>query len=49
MCGGLNTNVLRLLTNRLREVQQAGGSVQAPAAVAWTQTLLVDTQALVTT
>jgi F-type H+-transporting ATPase subunit gamma len=31
LCGGLNTNVLRLLTNRLREVQQVGGSVQAVA------------------
>jgi F-type H+-transporting ATPase subunit gamma len=31
LCGGLNTNVLRLLTNRMRDVQQAGGSVQAVA------------------
>ena len=31
LCGGLNTNVLRVLTNRMRDVQQAGGSVQAVA------------------
>ena len=31
LCGGLNTNVLRAVTNRMRDVQQAGGSVQAVA------------------
>ena len=31
LCGGLNTNLLRVLTNRMRDVQQAGGSVQAVA------------------
>jgi F-type H+-transporting ATPase subunit gamma len=31
LCGGLNTNLLRVLTNRMREVQQAGGSMQAVA------------------
>ena len=31
LCGGLNTNLLRALTNRIRDVQQAGGSVQAVA------------------
>src|SRR5262250_419080 len=31
LCGGLNTNVLRAVTNRMREVQQAGGTVQAVA------------------
>ncbi len=31
LCGGLNTNVLRLVTNKMREVQQAGGSIQAVA------------------
>src|SRR3954453_9656717 len=31
LCGGMNTNVLRLVTNKMREVQQAGGSVQAVA------------------
>ena len=31
LCGGLNTNVLRALTNKMREVQDAGGSVQAVA------------------
>jgi F-type H+-transporting ATPase subunit gamma len=31
LCGGLNTNVLRLVTNKMREVQQAGGSMQAVA------------------
>jgi F-type H+-transporting ATPase subunit gamma len=31
LCGGLNTNLLRVLTNRMREVQQASGSVQAVA------------------
>ena len=31
LCGGLNTNVLRAVTTRLREVQAAGGSAQAVA------------------
>ena len=31
LCGGLNTNVLRAVTNKMREVQQAGGTVQAVA------------------
>ena len=31
LCGGLNTNVLRAVTNRMRDVQQAGGSVHAVA------------------
>lgn len=31
LCGGLNTNILRALTNRMREVQDAGGQVQAVA------------------
>ncbi|MDP1535178.1 MAG: F0F1 ATP synthase subunit gamma [Rubrivivax sp.] len=31
LCGGLNTNVLRALTNKMREVQDAGGSIQAVA------------------
>ncbi|MFO1266220.1 MAG: F0F1 ATP synthase subunit gamma [Rubrivivax sp.] len=31
LCGGLNTNVLRALTNKMREVTDAGGSVQAVA------------------
>jgi F-type H+-transporting ATPase subunit gamma len=31
LCGGLNTNVLRAVTGRLREVQAAGGSAQAVA------------------
>ena len=31
LCGGLNTNVLRAVTNRMREVQEAGGSVHAVA------------------
>jgi F-type H+-transporting ATPase subunit gamma len=31
LCGGLNTNVLRSVTNRMREAQQAGGSVSAVA------------------
>jgi F-type H+-transporting ATPase subunit gamma len=31
LCGGLNTNVLRAITNKMREVQAAGGSVQAVA------------------
>jgi F-type H+-transporting ATPase subunit gamma len=31
LCGGLNTNVLRAVTNELRDVQAAGGSAQAVA------------------
>ncbi len=31
LCGGLNTNVLRALTTRMHDAQQAGGSVQAVA------------------
>jgi F-type H+-transporting ATPase subunit gamma len=31
LCGGLNTNVLRAVTNQVREVQQAGGKSQAVA------------------
>jgi F-type H+-transporting ATPase subunit gamma len=31
LCGGLNTNVLRMVTNKMREVQLAGGSLQAVA------------------
>jgi F-type H+-transporting ATPase subunit gamma len=31
LCGGLNTNVLRAVTNKMREVQAAGGQVQAVA------------------
>ncbi len=31
LCGGLNTNVLRAVTTRLREVQAAGGNAQAVA------------------
>jgi F-type H+-transporting ATPase subunit gamma len=31
LCGGLNTNVLRALTGRIRDVQQAGGSVHTVA------------------
>jgi F-type H+-transporting ATPase subunit gamma len=31
LCGGLNTNVLRAVTNRMREVQQAGGKVHTVA------------------
>jgi F-type H+-transporting ATPase subunit gamma len=31
LCGGLNTNVLRMVTNKMREVQQAGGTIQAVA------------------
>jgi F-type H+-transporting ATPase subunit gamma len=31
LCGGLNTNVLRAVTNKMREVQGAGGAVQAVA------------------
>jgi len=31
LCGGLNTNLLRALTNKMREVTQAGGNVQTVA------------------
>jgi F-type H+-transporting ATPase subunit gamma len=31
LCGGLNTNVLRMVTQKMREVQQAGGKSQAVA------------------
>ncbi len=31
LCGGLNTNILRAVTNRMREIQVAGGSSQAVA------------------
>jgi F-type H+-transporting ATPase subunit gamma len=31
LCGGLNTNVLRAVTNKMREVQSAGGSIQTVA------------------
>ena len=31
LCGGLNTNVLRAVTNKMREVQQAGGKISAVA------------------
>jgi F-type H+-transporting ATPase subunit gamma len=31
LCGGLNTNVLRAVTNKMREVQGTGGHVQAVA------------------
>ena len=31
LCGGLNTNVLRAVTNKIREVQDAGGKTQAVA------------------
>ena len=31
LCGGLNTNILRSVTNKLRDVQQAGGTAQAVA------------------
>ncbi len=31
LCGGLNTNVLRMVTNKMRELQTAGSSVQAVA------------------
>ncbi len=31
LCGGLNTNILRALTLKMREVEDAGGSVQAVA------------------
>ena len=31
LCGGMNTNVLRAVTNKLRELQSAGQSAQAVA------------------
>ncbi|HEY6511123.1 MAG TPA: F0F1 ATP synthase subunit gamma, partial [Burkholderiaceae bacterium] len=31
LCGGMNTNVLRAVTQKIREVQSAGGKVQAVA------------------
>lgn len=31
LCGGLNTNVLRAVTNKMRDVQQGGGKVSAVA------------------
>ncbi len=31
LCGGLNTNVLRAVTNKIKEAKDAGGSVQAVA------------------
>jgi F-type H+-transporting ATPase subunit gamma len=31
LCGGLNTNVLRAVTNRMRDVQSAGGTFQVVA------------------
>jgi F-type H+-transporting ATPase subunit gamma len=31
LCGGLNTNVLRAVTQKIREIQGAGGTVQAVA------------------
>ena len=31
LCGGLNTNILRAVTQRMKEVQAAGGTVQAVA------------------
>jgi F-type H+-transporting ATPase subunit gamma len=31
LCGGLNTNILRAVTSKMREVQSAGASVQAVA------------------
>ena len=31
LCGGLNTNILRAVTNKMKEVQTAGGSIQAVA------------------
>jgi F-type H+-transporting ATPase subunit gamma len=31
LCGGLNTNVLRAVTNKMRDVQAAGGTIQAVA------------------
>jgi len=31
LCGGLNTNILRAVTNKMKEVQSAGGTIQAVA------------------
>ncbi len=31
LCGGLNTNILRAVTNKMKDVQTAGGSIQAVA------------------
>ncbi|MBE0549706.1 MAG: F0F1 ATP synthase subunit gamma [Rubrivivax sp.] len=31
LCGGLNTNVLRAVTNKMRDVQTGGGTIQAVA------------------
>jgi F-type H+-transporting ATPase subunit gamma len=31
LCGGLNTNILRAVTNKMKDVQAAGGQVQAVA------------------
>jgi F-type H+-transporting ATPase subunit gamma len=31
LCGGLNTNILRAVTNKIREVQSAGGTAQVVA------------------
>jgi F-type H+-transporting ATPase subunit gamma len=31
LCGGLNTNILRAVTNKIRDVQAAGGSTQVAA------------------
>ena len=31
LCGGLNTNILRVVTNKMREVQDGGGKVQSVA------------------
>ncbi len=31
LCGGLNTNVLRLVTQKMKDVQAAGGTIQAVA------------------
>jgi F-type H+-transporting ATPase subunit gamma len=31
LCGGLNTNVLRAVTNKMKDVQTAGGAIQAVA------------------
>ena len=31
LCGGMNTNVLRAVTNKLRELQEQGVQVQAVA------------------
>jgi len=31
LCGGLNTNILRIVTQKMKDVQAAGGSIQAVA------------------